>query len=328
MNCLNGADFLSEAMDSVYSQTMDDWEVIFWDNGSSDGSMDIAASYGTKVRLYRSDLTEPLGAARNKALSQARGEFIAFLDTDDLWMPTKLERQLELFRARPRVGLVHADVVCLRQADGSRLRHFSRLRRKPPRGMIFGYLLRENVISMPSVVLRATALRSQDEWFDPQFEIFPDFDLFRRIAHDWECDYVDEPLACYRIHAKSSSSRNYVRAAGELQLSIDKFRRLFPEIDSHFAHEMALLEAMVAFQRGKSLWRDKRGRDARKEFACHLKYTKVSLAWLCSWLPYTVVDCLLNQAWSLKARTHRPKVIIHPPSGPRVLKRPCRGRES
>jgi glycosyltransferase involved in cell wall biosynthesis len=305
MNCLNGREFLREAMDSVYSQTMDDWEIIFWDNGSSDGSPCIAASYGSKVRMFHNDVTEPLGAARNHALARARGEFIAFLDTDDFWMPTKLERQLELFDARPRVGLVHADVLCLRQGDGSRLGHFSRLRRRPPRGMVFGYLLRENAISMPSVMLRASALRSQDEWFDTRFEIFPDFDLFRRIAHDWECDYVDEPLACYRMHAGSSSSRHHRQAATELQLSIDKFRRLYPGIDSSFAREMAFLEAMVAFQRGKSLWRDRRGRDARREFSCHLQKPKMLLAWLASWLPYPAAERLRTQAEMFRARLRR-----------------------
>jgi hypothetical protein len=111
-----------------------------------------------------------------------RGEYIAFLDTDDAWLPTKLEKQLALFAGRPELGIVHTDVICLHQVDGSRIGHFARLGHKPQRGNVFGYLLRESAIAMPSAMLRTEALRAQREWFDMRFEIYPDFDLFQRIV--------------------------------------------------------------------------------------------------------------------------------------------------
>lgn len=302
MNCYNGSEYLREALDSVYAQTIGDWEIVFWDNASTDGSADIAKTYDSRLRYFHNEINVPLGGARNAALAEARGEFIAFLDTDDAWLPTKVEKQLALFAGRPRLGLVHSDVVCLHQTDGSRTGHFARLGHKPKRGNVFGYLLRESAIAMPSAMLRAEAMRAQPEWFDTRFEIYPDFDLFRRIAHDWECDYVDEPLAIYRIHAKSSSTRNHLRAADELRQSIDKFRSVFPTIDADYPEEMAYLEAMVAYQRGKSLWREGRGSQARVEFGCHWRTPKMAAAWLASWLPYSGVERLWMRLNQMRSR--------------------------
>lgn len=305
MNCFNGAEYLREALDSIYRQTFDDWEIIFWDNASTDGSPEIAGSYDDRLRLFRNDVTIPLGEARNRAMAQARGEFIAFLDTDDAWYPTKLERQIPLFAKRPTVGLVHADVICVRQGDDSRFRHFARLRQPPKRGRIFDYLMCNNAIAMPTVVLRAEALAGQTEWFDQRFEIYPDFDLFRRIAYEWDCDHVDEPLALYRIHEKSSSTRNHLRAADELAQTIAKFRSIYPRLPTDFPRELAYLEAMVTYQRGKSLWRLGRGGDARREFVTHFGTPKVALAWLSSWLPYPLVDRIWSRLQGLGIRVDR-----------------------
>ena len=83
INCLNGARYLREAIDSVFSQTYDNWEIVFWDNHSCDESGVIAKSYGDRVRYHRSESTTGLGLARNRALNACRGKYIAFLDVDD-----------------------------------------------------------------------------------------------------------------------------------------------------------------------------------------------------------------------------------------------------
>src|SRR5437868_4501867 len=95
MNCLNGEQFLRDAIDSVIAQTYANWEIVFWDNASTDASASIAQSYhDDRIRYFRGDSTVPLGHARNLAIQKSRGTFIAFLDCDDLWLPTKLEKQL------------------------------------------------------------------------------------------------------------------------------------------------------------------------------------------------------------------------------------------
>ncbi len=112
MNCLNCEKYLREAIDSVFAQTYEDWEIIFWeDKASKDGSENIATSYGRKLRYFRSDVSLPLYGSRNLAVQQARGKYIAILDCDDIWLPTKLEEQIPLLERDDKVGLVYSDII-------------------------------------------------------------------------------------------------------------------------------------------------------------------------------------------------------------------------
>ena len=111
MNCFNGEKYLRGAIDSVISQTYKNWEIIFWDNQSNDKSAKIFKDYkDDRLKYYCADShIEILYRARNYALKKANGEFIAFLDVDDWWLPEKLEKQIPLFND-PDVGLVYGNV--------------------------------------------------------------------------------------------------------------------------------------------------------------------------------------------------------------------------
>ena len=95
MNCYDGEKYLSAALRSVLSQSYPYWEIIFWDNCSNDASWEIARSFGPKIRVFRSAVTTSLGEARRLAVSHAKGEWLAFLDVDDIWHPEKLVVQME-----------------------------------------------------------------------------------------------------------------------------------------------------------------------------------------------------------------------------------------
>lgn len=98
MNCFNGEAYLKEAVDSVLNQTYSDWELIFWDNQSTDRSAEIYKSYvDSRLKYYYAPRHTLLYEARNHALDHATGEFVAFLDVDDWWLPEKLDSQIELF---------------------------------------------------------------------------------------------------------------------------------------------------------------------------------------------------------------------------------------
>ena len=97
MNCLNADSFLNNAIDSVYSQSFDDWEIIFWDNASTDNSLKIAQSYDHKTRIFSSEETVNLGKARSEAALKAKGKYLAFLDCDDVWLDKHLEILLKKF---------------------------------------------------------------------------------------------------------------------------------------------------------------------------------------------------------------------------------------
>ena len=105
MNCFNGERYLRDSIDSVISQTYKNWEIIFWDNQSNDKSAKIFKNYkDDRLKYYCAPShIEVLYRARNYALKKAKGEFIAFLDVDDWWLPEKLEKQIPLFDD-PKVG--------------------------------------------------------------------------------------------------------------------------------------------------------------------------------------------------------------------------------
>ena len=87
MNCHNGSDYLTESINSVINQTYKNWEIIFWDNQSSDNSLKIVETFGdNRIKIYKSSKFESLGKARNNAIAKCNGEFIGFLDTDDIWL--------------------------------------------------------------------------------------------------------------------------------------------------------------------------------------------------------------------------------------------------
>ena len=96
MNCYNSDRFLKEAIDSIYAQTYQNWEIIFWDNCSTDRSASIAKSYDEKLKYFLAEQTTTLSIARNCALRKVNGDYVSFLDCDDLYLPHKLEQQVQL----------------------------------------------------------------------------------------------------------------------------------------------------------------------------------------------------------------------------------------
>lgn len=160
MNCLNSSEHLQETLDSLAAQTFTDFEVIFWDNGSTDSSPQIArghAGLAGRLRYFRGEETVPLGAARNLAIARSRGRYVAFLDCDDLWRPEKLARQVACFEADPHVGLVSTDTEIF---DGKHVLKRLFAESRPQRGKAFAALMERQWISMSSAMLSRAALDS------------------------------------------------------------------------------------------------------------------------------------------------------------------------
>ena len=152
MNCLNCEQYLREAIDSVYAQTYDNWEIIFWDNGSCDQSEDIARSYDSKLRYFKSEVTSILGAARVLAVSNAKGRYFAFLDCDDIWLKEKLEKQMKIFSEDgENLALVYGGCEVLYEDTKEKVINQSILLE----GEVFDSLAKENFIPFVSAVVKS-----------------------------------------------------------------------------------------------------------------------------------------------------------------------------
>ena len=311
MNCRNCSKDLAQALDSLMAQTFTDFEVIFFDNGSCDASPAIAQSYGEKIRYVRGEIPVPLGAARNLAIREAAGEFIAFLDCDDLWRPEKLAKQVACFRQDSRIGLVCTDTVLF---DGRRELGRVFAGSTPARGMVFAELMQRQWISMSSAMIRREALKSLGEearawtggWFDETLNVCEEADVFYRIAHDWKLDYVDEPLTLWRIHGGNTTFKHFGQFAEETLTILQKQRTLYPGYDHDYADLVQLLTRRANFQKAIDLWHQQKGSQARALLRSITDPSlKHRLFYLVSFLPGSLFDLMAKIYLALPASLRR-----------------------
>ncbi len=216
MNVRNGAATLREALDSVFAQMFKDWEIIFWDDGSTDESVAVAASYrDERIRIFKSTERVSLGPARQLAINQSTGKWLAFLDQDDIWTPDKLSEQMKL-TDDPRVGIIYGRTVLfgsgLRERDYDHRHEFCPL----PQGDIFEALFTDACyFSMSSAMLRRSAVMEVGE-VPAEIACTPDYYLFAGIARSYRARAIERVICRYRIHGKNMSRAN----AGKIQEEI------------------------------------------------------------------------------------------------------------
>ncbi|TAL09713.1 MAG: glycosyltransferase [Nitrospirae bacterium] len=248
MNCLNAEPYLREAMDSVVAQTYPDWEIVFWDNASQDNSGEIAKSYGGRVRCFRGDVTVPLGQARNLAIAEAKGRYLAILDCDDVWLPEKLERQIALLERDPSVGLVFSDCQFM---DSSGTFQGTFFQRVPPRAgdPYLALLSGPNFIPGPTVVMRADAVRKVGA-YNAAFRYVESYELFLRLARAYGVTHLDELLARYRLHGTNQAGAGHAGMTTELMQVI---RESVAQIDAPARSARWAIEKRLLLLRCKRL---------------------------------------------------------------------------
>jgi len=296
MNCLNGEKYLRGAIESVYAQTYPHWEIILLDNASIDSTPEIAGSFDQRLRYFRNEKTVLLGQARNQALQRASGELIGFLDSDDLWLPNKLEKQVPLFQRSPSVGVVFSDTVLRFREENRSTTYFLTHGYRPPRGRIFSALLKHYSIPMLTALIRVTALKSLSQWFDERYQVCDDFDFFLRLAYEWECDYVDKPLASYLVHDDAATVRLHQLGAKEMIMTLDKFRSRYPDFEAKYAGEITEISKQINYKQGMSYWREGKKTEARAEFARHLTSLKFFVTYCATVLPFHLVEDMRRRA--------------------------------
>jgi len=214
MNCFNGEKYLRQAVESVIAQTWTDWELVFWDNQSSDKSADIFKSYDDpRLKYYLANEHTFISEAKNAAIAQAKGQLLAFLDVDDWWFPSKLESQIGLFDD-PEVGIVCSSYRVLNETKG---REWQALRSGVATGRAVENLLQDYFVALLTLMIRRSAMPETPTPFDPRYQIIADFDLVVRVAAEWKLGFSPEPTAVYRIHGNNESSKRREKLISERQ---------------------------------------------------------------------------------------------------------------
>lgn len=196
----NCGQYICQAVDSVLAQTYRDFELVVVDDGSTDNTRELLMQFGKNLRyIYQEN--KGMTAARNTGIKNSSGEYIAFLDSDDIWLPNKLERQVKLLDEAPEVGLVYCWHYYIDE-QGNRCKFWNNEvgRSFESGSRLFEKLIERNVISGggSTPVIRRECL-AKSGMFDEALSYCGDWDLWLRISMDYIIAVIPEPLGCYRV---------------------------------------------------------------------------------------------------------------------------------
>ncbi len=211
MNVYNGERFLEDALNSLLAQTHADWELIFWDSQSGDKSKEIFDRYSdSRFHYFCAPVKTTLGMARNNAIQQAKGKWLAFLDQDDLWLPHKLEKQMEKIRtsASPeKTALVYGRTASF-DVTGQEYDYSRPFDGKPlPEGNIFQALMKHgDFICISSLLVRKDAFLEMGG-IPEAYHFAEDYYLLAAIANRYDACVLQKKCCRYRVHENSMTQR-------------------------------------------------------------------------------------------------------------------------
>ena len=290
MNCYNGSKYLDEALQSIINQTYKNWELIFWDNLSNDNSKEIFKKYNDKrFKYFLADKHTVLYEARNLAVKKVKGEFIAFLDTDDVWLKEKLEEQIKLF-SNKKIGLVYGNYWRFNSKHLFKKKKLAK-NLELPNGKITNILLQKYFIGMLTVVIRKEYINTKDKIFDAKFDMLADMDFVLRFSKKWEFDCVQKPVAVSRQHQNQLQNKNLKKQAVQMEEWYEKIK-----ISREFGDEGKLINIKnrCNFFKIVNFINEKQYKKSIKEILLHPNYIEKIKLLLMLFFPSNVFNKIIN----------------------------------
>jgi O-antigen biosynthesis protein len=240
----NRANLSARAIRSVLNQTFKDFELIIVDDGSTDNTKDMVEGFckiDARVKYFRQENSGTPAGPLNNGIKNSQGEYIAFLDDDDEWLPSKLEKQIELFQnsQKPNPGIVSCGCHIIR-GDKIKIYKF------PATDNILESLLDKSVFLSCSSTVMKNAVFVRLGQFDETFRLFFARDMWLRICREYDFDFVDEPLYRYHIHESNLSRKDPSREAEELGRLIDKWQVLYKKYPAVWSRQLKTVGALYA----------------------------------------------------------------------------------
>ena len=199
INCFNGEKYLDYAIQSVLKQSYKNWEIIFFDNNSTDKSFSILRNYKDKrIRYFKLNKTQTLYKARNLAVKKSKGKLISFLDVDDWWKKDKLKKQVSYFVNNKKIEIIYSNIYLFSEKK-NKIKKF--IKGKLKSGYLSQKLINNYQLPILSSVIKKKIF-SQIK-FDNRYTIIGDFDFFVRLSLKKKIFAIQEPLAYYRIHSSN-----------------------------------------------------------------------------------------------------------------------------
>jgi glycosyltransferase involved in cell wall biosynthesis len=276
MNCFNGEKYLHESLTSIISQTYQNWELIFFDNQSTDNSKKILESFKEpRFTYYYAETHTKLYKARNIAMKKTTGDLIAFLDVDDYWANIKLERQCIEFDQDKKLDFVFTK-YCIVDELYNKVEDKQKvdISNKKKEELIINY-----EIGLSTVMIRQDLLKRRNFSFDENFKIIGDFDAFVELILKVKHLYINKRLCFYRWHNSNLSTVNQEEELKELQYWVDKRKNeLSLNVINHVVNKINYMLSIKSiktkkfFQNLKSLFFYKNNKDKIKLFIYLIYY--------------------------------------------------------
>ena len=203
VNCHNGEKFLKHCILSIINQSYRNWEIIFWDNKSTDKSIEIIKKFKDKrIKYFRSKKFEKLYKTRNLAIKRSKGKYICFLDTDDLWHKNKLKYQINLVKKK-NCEIVYSKFHIKNEITDKTYLNYKNLL---PTGYITQKLLDNYFLGILTIMIKKNILKKNK--FNERYDIIGDFDLFLKLSKRHQIIPIQKSLATFRVHKTNFTYKN------------------------------------------------------------------------------------------------------------------------
>lgn len=220
----NAESFILETIESVRAQTYENWELIICDDGSTDGTIGVIKSVSdSRIHVIEGGHRGMPAVARNRSLQVATGEFFAFLDADDLWLPIKLEKQLQFLDQHKKCGLVFSQFITIDKSSNMvSNKPLPELSLYPELGNYFQTIAKNNLICNSSVMIRSEVYKVLGDLNESaEHRGTEDFEYWLRVASQFEIGYVEDALVKYRLHG-GGISRNILTMRKGAYLAVQR----------------------------------------------------------------------------------------------------------
>lgn len=257
----NRENCITKALDSILNQTYPDYEIVVIDDGSTDNTETILKRYGNKIKYFYKSNGGP-ASARNLGIRTCSGEYIAFLDSDDTWLPNKLDLQISVLEKDNDAGLVFSDMYLADEKDKNL---FSDLTH-PSEGKVFLKLLKNNFIPTSSVVLRKTCLQKTGLFNESKTLIgIEDYHLWIRLAKFFTVKYINKPLVNYYLGGDRLGSDSRIN---KLTKIIEVFNDLNKTIELNYREKyiFSKIKAKLLYESGRYLSKTGPPKESIKKF--------------------------------------------------------------
>ena len=197
----NRAHVIGETIRSVFAQTYDRWDIVVVDDGSTDNTAEVVAQFPGRITYIRQEHSGLPAVARNVGVRLGRGEYIAFLDSDDLWLPDKLALQVDVLKQYPKAGLLCADAYILNESQEKQTNVTIWDGKVPRSGKVFGELYLWNFVHTSAAVVRRECFDTVDYFNENAiYGAVEDYHLWLRIAAQYELIPLQDALIYYSLH--------------------------------------------------------------------------------------------------------------------------------